>query len=236
MGAHARFVLDSSGVVIEADDALAELLRIAPADLIGTRAIDHVALADRDNCYSLFHALMSDRRPLTTVKRLIRADETFVWARSSLHYREDGAGGVRIEVVAEPAATPGTVVEPHKLLRIAEFLAQAHEARTMVIDRRLTMDAAWAVLLAVYVSEARGEAFDPDRVFDALGLSHANAGRWVRTLIAEHLLVCDEAEDAATTPVDCAFRLTREAHERIERYLADLYHTLTPADRINMPA
>lgn len=231
-----RFMLDADATLIDVDSKFADIMRVTRGELMGTKALDLVAPADRDACFPLFHALMTDRGTATTVKRVIRADHSFLWVRITLTYSQDAGGHPSIAGTAEPMASTETSVEPGHLLRVAEFLEQALYTRSSVIDRRLVMDTAWALLLAIYIDEARGKAFDAARTFAALDLSSATAARWVRALLAESMLVCDEEHDHEVTPTDCAFHLTPSAHARIERYLADLYLTLMPGERIGLPA
>lgn len=230
-----RVLLDATGTMIEVDRVFAEMLRSSPEKLIGTNALDTTAPADRERCKVLLDGLFVDRQPVSTVKRLIRADGSHIWVNNALMYVADADGRPGCVFTSRPVDLPDNWVEPNKLLRIAKFIEHSRRARALMFNRQLFTDPAWDIILLAYIHEAEGDVIDTHKLCDTVGISPASASRWLRALMTEQLIEC-ETEVAPEAPITCPFHLTSAAHERIERYLSDLYNTLTPADRMNMPA
>ena len=231
-----RVLVDSAGTMIEVDRAFADMLRSSPEDLIGANALDSTAPADRERCKAMLELLLVDHQPISTVKRLIRADGSHIWVNNALMYVPDAVGGQPgCAFTSRPVNLPDNWVEPNKLLRIAKFIEHSRRARVLMFNRQLFTDPAWDIILLAYIHEAEGDVIDPRKLCDTVGISLASGSRWLRALMTEGLIEC-EIEVAPGAPITCPFHLTATAHDRVERYLSDLYNTLTPADRMNMPA
>ena len=227
MADKARMTLDRAGRILKVDQAFAATLRTSPDRLIGNNALDYTAPADRERCRALLATLLVDRRPVSTVKRLIRADGTHIWANHALIYLDDVGNGPGCALTCAPV-DPRHSLEPDQLLRIARFVDRSRRARAAAFDHRLFTDPAWDLLIAAYIREAEGDVIDPRTLFAAIDVSPAVGWRWVKALAAEHLVVPEHAP-AGSAPRP--FTLSADAHERIERYLAGLDGMLPPADR-----
>ena len=221
-----RVVIDETGAVIRADRTFQATIRLDEARLIGRNLLDFTAPADRERCIFLVDKIAKDGIPVSTVKRLICADETHLWISNRLALCESERGAVRIDISVESASPPSDWVDPAELLRIAMRMVAARAARLARFPAALFMDHAWDILLAAYVSEAEGVLLTIADLHATVGLTETNASRWMRALHSERLIEYEEGDGTGT--VTTAFRLSAAAHLKFERYLSDAHWAFLP--------
>jgi hypothetical protein len=215
-----RVVIDETGVIIRADRNFKAMIRLDDA-LIGRNMLDFTAPADRERCIFLLDKLARDGLPVSTVKRMIRADDTHMWVCNHLALCQPEGGSVRIEISAETTAPPSDWVDPAELLQVARRMIADRAARAAEFSPSLFIDHAWDILLAAYVHEAEGVLLRTVDLHAMAGLSHANAGRWICALHAEGLVEYERGDGTAlaTTPI----QLSAAAHRKFEHYLSDAH-------------
>jgi PAS domain S-box-containing protein len=219
-----RVIIDNSGTIIRADQAFQAAVRLDAARLIGRNLLDFTAPADRDRCIQLLDKLVTDSEPVSTVKRLIREDGTHEWICNRLSIGVADTDGLRIAIDVESVAPPRDWIDPAMLLFVAKLLVDGRRARKECFSAPLFADPAWDILLAAYVCEAEGGVLTAADLQDHAGLSDVNAARWMRALNAEGLLEYEQGDGARTSTT---FRLSCEAHRKLERFLSDRHRHAT---------
>lgn len=217
-----RIMVDPTGLLLDVDPAFCTTIRSTPDRLIGRNVLELTAAADRDTCVVLLGRVMADHAPLSTVKRLVRADGTHVWVHNTLHYVELADGAPACEAHVAEAVAPADWVDPPKLLRLARFLLDSRRARARAFGAALFGDAAWDIVILAYVGEAEGRVLGIADIHAAIGISLANASRWIRALHAEDLIEY-EATGSTTALVASPVRLSSAGHRRLERFLSAMY-------------
>ncbi|WP_380786639.1 PAS domain S-box protein [Sphingomonas sp. R86521] len=216
--------IDDAGTIVRADHDFAATMRVGATQLTGRNLLDFTAPADRERCIFLLDKLLHDGEPVATTKRLIRADGSHEWVcyRMSCGLAEHDA--IRIEIDVETAAAPSDWVDPAMLLHVAKLMIHGRRARSETFSAALFVDPAWDILLAAYVREAEGGMLTTAELEGEIGISAANAARWMRALNAEGLLEFEHGDGVRATTV---FRLSCDAHQKFERFLSDRYHDAT---------
>lgn len=228
-----RLVIDASGTMLEMDVGFCATLRSDAGRLLGRNALEFTAAADRDRCVALLARVMAERTSLATVKRMIRADGTHVWVNSTLRHVVLATGGAACEIQLDAAAAPTDWVEPLALLRVARFILRSRRAREKAFSAHFFGDAAWDIMILAYVSEAEGRTLSTADLHASLGISLANASRWIRALNAEELIDYEEhgsSKALVTSPV----RLSSAGHHRLERFLSSLHHAAQRDDALEL--
>ncbi len=225
-----RIVIDSTGIVVAADPTFTAMMRAAH-DQIGVNAIALTAPSDRDRCTILVEKIVADGQPVSTVKRMIRADGSHVWVRNTLTATGSAAERL-IAIDVEESLPPPGWVEPDKLLAVARLVFQSRRGRAATFGTDLFSDHAWDLLLAAYICEAEGAVMTISRMHARAGIPLVAGSRWIRALKAEGLLEYEDGGNMAlvTTP----FRLTSAAHQKFETYLSELSIASEQADRISL--
>jgi hypothetical protein len=218
-----KAVIDGAGVIVRADREFCATMRSDRSRIVGCNMLDFTAPADRERCIYLLDRLLSDGIPVSTVKRLVRADKSHFWVCSRLQMCTPELGEIRIDTRIETAAPPNDWIDPEDLLRVAALMTEGRRARANSFPATLFTDHAWDILLAAYMSEAEGAVLRTADLQGMIGLSLANAARWMRALNAEGLLEYEQGDGPvlATT----SFRLSCEAHQKFERYLSDRFRS-----------
>lgn len=220
-----QVIIDDGGTILSVDPRFCATMRAAAEDLVGRNMLDLTSLADRERCIMLLDKLLTDRQPIQTVKRLVRADRTHVWVQNRVEVMAapDGDPSIRLRIDIEEGSPPSDWVDPAELLNIATFIFEGRRKRSAVFAGSLFADHAWDILLAAYIAEARGRALTIADLHALVGISLVNASRWMRALSAEGML---EYEDGGSTAlITSALRLSCEAHRRFERYLSELHRS-----------
>ncbi len=223
-----RVVIDDTGTVIRADRLFQATIRLDEAQVIGRNLLDFTAPADRERCIFLVDKLARDGIPVSTVKRLICADDTHLWICNHLSLSAPERGAVRIDISVESAAPPTNWVDPAELLRIARRIVASRAARVARFPAALFIDHAWDILLAAYVREAEGVLLTTADLYETGGLSVANAARWMRALHGEGLIEYESSDGTETAT--SSFRLSASAHLKFEQYLSDAHRSFLPPE------
>lgn len=218
-----KAVIDGAGMIIRADREFCTTMRADRGRIVGRNMLDFTAPADRERCIYLVDRLLTDGIPVSTVKRLVREDTSHFWVCSRLQMCVPELGEIRIDTRIETAAPPSDWVDPAELLRVAMLMTEGRRARAASFPAALFTDHAWDILLAAYMREAEGGVLTTADLQGMMGMSLANASRWMRALNADGLLEYEQGEGPvlATT----SFRLSCGAHQKFERYLSDRYRS-----------
>lgn len=223
MGKLGRLIVGETGTMLEVDAAFCATLKSTRELLLGRNALDVTALADRERCMTLLAGVMADRRTVSTVKRLLCADGSHVWVNNTLRYVTLADGAPACEVSSEKAVPPSDWVDPSVLLRLAKLILLSRRARERAFNAHFFGDPAWGILIHAYVSEAEGRTLSTADLHASIGISLANASRWIRALDAERLLEF-EARGSSKALVTSPIRLSAEGHRRLEEYFCTLHH------------
>lgn len=218
-----RLVIDAAGTMLEVDGEFCATLRSDADRLLGRNALEFTAAADRDRCIELLARVMREETTLATVKRMIRVDGTHVWVNNTLRHVLLASGAAGCEIRLDGAAAPTDWVEPLALLRVARFILSSRRAREKAFSAHFFGDAAWDVMILAYVSEAEGRTLSTADLHASLGISLANASRWIRALNAEELIEYEE-QGSSKALVTSPIRLSSAGHQRLERFLSSLHH------------
>lgn len=219
-----HFVIDQAGVVIQADGDFASTMGRTAAELVGRNLLDFTAPADREPCIFLLDKLVQSGEPITTVKRMIRDDGSHRWVCNHMAIGMPEDGAPRIDIEVESAVAPSDWVDPEMLLHIAKLMIDGRRARDRTFSAALFADPAWDILLTAYVREAEGGMLTTAELEAEIGLSAANAARWMRALNADGLLEYEGGDRGRPT---ATFRLSCDAHRKFERFLSDRYRHAT---------
>ncbi len=214
-------MIDDGGVIVGADHKFELMIRLDGARLLGRNLLEFTAPADRERCIFLLDKLIRDGETVSTVKRLVRDDGTHVWICNRLSLAMPENDALRIAIDVDSAAAPSGWVDPADLLHVARLLFEGLRARAALFPPALFGDHAWDILLVAYVCEAEGGQIATVDLPDMIGISLPNASRWLRALHAEGLLEF-ETGDSASAPT-ASFRLSAEAHQKLETYLMERY-------------
>ena len=227
-----RLVVDASGTILEVDAAFCATMRITADDLLGRNALTFTAPADRDRCVEVLARVMADRTPLATVKRMLRADGTHVWVANSLRPIERPGGLIACEIGSDEAVPPSDWVEPSILLRVARFILASRRAREKAFNAHFFGDPAWDIMVLAYVSEAEGRTLSTADLHASIGISLANASRWIRALNAEELIEYED-DGASKALVTSPIRLSSAGHRRLVRFLSSLHDAAALEERFD---
>ncbi len=217
-----RILVDRVGVIREVDDAFCATMKSAADRLIGRNVLELTAAADRDRCAVLLARLIADHQPVSTVKRMVRANGTHIWVQKTLHYIASADGVPACEAFMVDAVPPSDWVDPSRLLHVARFILASRRAREQAFSAHFFGDPAWDIMLMAYVSEAEGRLLSTATIHATIGITLANASRWIRALNAEELIEY-EASGSSKALVTSPIRLSASGHRRLEQFLTGLH-------------
>lgn len=210
-------VADTSGRLVGVDEELAGILHGESGALIGRTVLDVTAPADRAECSACIARLVAERRPFEITKRLLRDDGTLVWVVNSVSLVGGGAGELIVATI-EPLAEPAEDRAPARLLDSARMLESFRSDRAALFDPALLSVTGWGAVLAAYIAEAEGRAVTVPMLAERLRVSQAQADRWIAALTRGGIVEIETRDPDAYAPK--SFRLTGEAHRRLEAHLA----------------
>jgi hypothetical protein len=101
------------------------------------------------------------------------------------------------------------------MLTKAEALRSSRQRRNLYFSANLFGEAAWDMLLTLYIDEARGRTTSVASACLNAAVAVSTGARWVAILEAQGLIQRSDADDAAFGTMT----LTREGHSRMESYL-----------------
>lgn len=200
------------------DSGFCAIMRAAAETMIGRGVLEVTVPDDRPACLAGMSRLRRTGQPFSVRKRMQRGDGSVVWVEQSTTRVEFPDAAPTIVATFRPIASPADEVEPAALLAQARFLCDARAAREDVFGPILFVNPAWALLLRAYIAEAEGRTLDIVAMARAARIAPAAALRWGRALASEGMFDLESGGDGvATAPV---YRLTADAHGRLERYLS----------------
>ena len=213
-------VIDDLGQLVNVDRGFCDIMNADPASLIGRQVNDVTAPADREECAVAIASLMATRTPFRISKRFLRDDGRLIWVVNSVSLVEGRSGSDLIVATIDPINAVDEPRAPARLLDCARFLVTCRHGRGDVLDRGLITDTAWDIMLAAYVAEAEGGTITVAALTMMLDLPPARIARWIDILLARKAIEIETREaDAYSAKV---FRLTSDAHRRLETHLADI--------------
>jgi PAS domain S-box-containing protein len=201
---------------LDVDAAFCDIMRCDPDSLRGRFVLEVTAPADRPAYVRAIATLRDTERPVELIKRLIRNDGSLVWVRNRASITLDHHRGRTVVGTVLPLAIPVSDDQPATLLSVARFLFASRRERESVCDRMLFSEPGWDAVLAAYVAEAEGLAIDAVTLAGILEQTPATIQRWINALVQHGVL---EPEYHSATDKPHAFRLTCDAHRKLEIYL-----------------
>jgi PAS domain S-box-containing protein len=211
-------LIDGMGRLVSIDRGFCAIMQAEPAMLIGRAVMNVTAPADRAECGVAIAHLRATHTPFRISKRFIRDNGSLVWVVNSVSMVEGGDGPGMIVATIDPIVDSSEPRAPARLLDCAQLLVTCREDRAAVLDPALITDTAWDVILAAYIAEAEGRSISVASLAAALDLPAARAGRWIDILQGKGIIEIEtRAADAHSAK---AFRLTGDAHRRLETHLA----------------
>ncbi len=209
-------IIGTRNQFLSVDAAFGDIMQIPPGTLRDRPVLDVIAPPDRP-AYARAIAVMRDtQRPIELVLRLIRSDGSLVWARNTASIMPDHDGGCTIVGTVVSQAMPLGDDTPATLLSVARLQFTARRERDSVYDRLLFSEPGWDAILAAYIAEAEGLAIDVATLAGMLQQPLATIARWINALV-QHGVLEPEYQGVGEAPK--AFRLTCDAHRKLEIYL-----------------
>jgi PAS domain S-box-containing protein len=213
-------LIDEAGLLVSIDQGFCGIMRADAASMIGRRVRDVTAPADRRECETAIANLVATRKPFRITKRFLRDDGTLVWVANSVSIVEGHVGPNLIVATVDPVGLPVDRRAPARLLECARLIVACKIDRSSVLDRELITDTAWDAMLAAYIAEAEGRVITPAALAAALDLQVERAARWIDILLKRDIVEIEMRGASPNSPK--AFRLTAQAHRRLETHLANV--------------
>ena len=209
-------IIGTDDQFLNIDAAFCDIMRSPPGGLRGRSVLDVTAPADRPAYARAIAMLRDTQRPIEIVERLIRNDGSLVWVRNTASIMLDHYRGWTVVGTVVPLAIPIGDDTPATLLSVARFLFTSRRERDAVCDPLLFSEPGWDAVLAAYVAEAEGLAIDAATLAAMLQQTPATIERWINALVQHSVL---EPEYHPVSDAPKAFRLTSDAHRKLETYL-----------------
>lgn len=211
-------LIASEGHLVSVDQGFSDIMQAEPATLIGRLVNDVTAPADRRECSQAIARLWATRQPFEISKRFIRDDGSLVWVTNTVSLVDNGRDENLMVATITPITESPADRAPAKLLDCARILVDLRYDRASIFDASLFSDTAWDAILFAYIAEAEGRAITIAALADTLGISQLRADRWIGVLIGQGAIEIETRETDPYAPK--SFRLTNQAHRRLEEHLA----------------
>lgn len=208
-------MLGQRGEMLGLDAGFCTIMRADAESMIGRGVLDVTVPDDRPACLAGMSRLRRTGQPFTVRKRMQRGDGSVVWVEQSTTQVEFSDAAPTIVATFRPIAHPADDVDPGALLAQARFLCETRAEREDAFGPILFANPAWDLLLRAYIAEAEGRTLDIAAMARTARIAPAAALRWGRGLASEGMFDLESGDEAA--PV---YRLTADAHGRLERYLS----------------
>lgn len=211
-------LIDGCGLLLSVDRGFGDIMRSEPAALVGRSVDAMTAPADRQECGVALATLRATHRPFVICKRFLRDDGSLVWVNNTVSMVEGRDADLMVATVA-PVIEPDAMRAPALLLDCARLMVALRSERSARFSSGLFTDRAWDVMLSAYIGEAEGRAVTAATLTSDLGLSTAQADRWIVALLGERAIEIETRESDPLAPK--GFRLTGATHARLEDYLSN---------------
>ena len=206
---------NADGVILAIDEAVAVLLERRQCELAGLSYVEITYPSDRRRNAAFVDSLDPTHGPKSIRKTYITGTGGKVLVdlqTTCIGLRRDTSYLHSTVTTADPK------VAPRKLWRQARYLSKLASARDCAIGNDIFADAAWQLMLNLYIAEAEGRLAGPRSLADSTGLSIDALTRWANALSSRGMI---EAHVADAT----YYQFTSEGLDTLERLLA-----LAPSD------
>lgn len=210
-------MLSDAGHMIGLDAGFCAIMQAEADTMIGRGVLDVTVPEDRQRCRAAMIRLRQTGEPFAVRKRMRRDDGSIVWVEQAITRVDFPDAAPTIIATFRPIAAPSDRNHPCALLGQARFLCESGSDRRDMLGSPLFANVPWDLLLKAYIAEAEGRTIDVAEMARSARLTPTVAWRWTRALASEGLLEVEAGGCGGAGPV---YRLTADAHARLEAYLS----------------
>lgn len=204
-------------VIVDVNDAYAEMVRRDRSDLIGRHALSFTYKSDLPRNQSHLDRLSSSGPSFAIIKRYVRGDGSLSWVENHVSGLRNGSGPLLLCATCKPVMRPFGIKELVDNHALVEQFCGALLSTKELFGREIINAPVIETLLWLYRAEIEGDALTVDFLAEKIGISTNLVIRWV-TLMQSHDLVEDGADGHLSAL--SVLRISQEAERAFDGLLS----------------